>query len=162
MDELYPLDLDRAFAKLDTIKDDIVWWTKGAEPSQMLSTGEADYALAWSGRIATAKDEGSPVDMHYNGGIMISAGWVVPKNAPNKENAMKFIEFISEAPQQYGFSELIPYGSTNPEAVALMSDEMKVDLGQSDEQLENEIYLNTYWAENLSSVEERFNAWLLE
>ena len=163
MDELYPLDLDRAFAKLDTIKDDIVWWTKGAEPSQMLSTGEADYALAWSGRIATAKDEGSPVDMHYNGGIMISAGWVVPKNAPNKENAMKFIEFISEAPQQYGFSELIPYGSTNPEAVPLMSDEMKVDLGQSDEQLENEIYLNnTYWAENLSSVEERFNAWLLE
>lgn len=61
MDELYPLDLDRAFAKLDTIKDDIVWWTKGAEPSQMLSTGEADYALAWSGRIATAKDEGSPL-----------------------------------------------------------------------------------------------------
>ena len=44
-----------------------------------------------------------------------------------------------------------------------MSDDMKVDLGQSDEQLENEIYLNnTYWAENLSSVEERFNAWLLE
>lgn len=162
MDELYPLDLDRAFAKLDTIKDDIVWWTKGAEPSQMLSTGEADYALAWSGRIATAKDEGSPVDMNYNGGIMISAGWVVPKNAPHKENAMKFIEYISEAEQQYGFSERIPYGSTNPEAVALMSDDMKVKLGQSDEQLANEIYLdNNYWAENLSAVEERFNAWLV-
>jgi putative spermidine/putrescine transport system substrate-binding protein len=128
----------------------------------MLSTGEADYALAWSGRIATAKDEGSPVDMTYNGGIMISAGWVVPKNAPNKENAMKFIEFISEAEQQYGFSELIPYGSTNPDAVALMSEEMKESLGQSDAQLSDEIYLdNTYWAEYLSEVEERFNAWLL-
>lgn len=162
MDELYPLDLDRAFAKLDTVKDSIVWWTKGAEPSQMLSTGEADYALAWSGRIATAKDEGSPIDMTYNGGIMISAGWVVPKNAPNLENAMKFIEYASEANQQYEFSKRIPYGSTNPDAVALMDDTLKHELGQSDEQLANEIYLdNSYWAENLSEVEERFNTWLV-
>lgn len=162
MDKLYPLDLDRAFAKLDTIKDSIVWWTKGAEPSQMLSNGEADYALAWSGRIATAQQEGSPVDMTYNGGIMISAGWVVPKNAPNYENAMKFIEYASEANQQYEFSKRIPYGSTNPDAVALMDDDLKTELGQSDEQLANEIYLdNNYWAENLSEVEERFNAWLL-
>lgn len=161
-DELYPLDLDRAFAKLDTIKDSVIWWTKGAEPSQMLSTGEADYALAWSGRIATAKDEGSPVDMTYDGGIMITAGWVVPKNAPNRENAMKFIEYASEANQQFEFSKRIPYGSTNPEAVALMDDDLKSDLGQSDEQLATEIYLdNTYWAENLSEVEERFNAWLV-
>lgn len=163
MDELYPLDLDRAFAKLDTIKDDIVWWTKGAQPAQMLSTGEADYALAWSGRILTAADEGSPVDMTYNGAIRIAAGWVVPKDAPNKENAMKFIEFVSQAEQQYEFSKLIPYGSTNPDAVDLMDEELQERLGQTEEQLENEMYLdNTYWAENLSEVEERFNEWLQE
>lgn len=163
IDDLYPLDLDRAFAKLDTIKDDIIWWTAGAQPAQMLSTGEADLALAWSGRILTAADEGSPVGMTYAQGIEISAGWVVPKNAPNKENAMKFIEFISEAQQQFGFSELIPYGSTNPEAVALMNDELKERLGQTEEQLANETYLNNeYWAENLAEVQERFDAWLVE
>lgn len=162
MDELYPLDLDRAFAKLDTIKDNIVWWSKGAEPAQMLSNGEADIALAWSGRVATAADEGSPVAMTYNGGIQIAAGWVVPKNAPNKENAMKFIEYISGAEQQLAFSERIPYGSTNPDAVALMDDELKESLGQTDEQLANETYLNNeYWAEHLTEVEERFNDWLL-
>jgi len=32
-DKLYPLDLDRAFKKLDTIKGDIVWWGGGALPS---------------------------------------------------------------------------------------------------------------------------------
>lgn len=163
MDELYPLDLDRAFAKLDTIKDDIVWWTAGAQPAQMLSTGEADYALAWSGRILTAEDEGSPVDMTYDGAIRIAAGWVVPKDCPNYENAMKFIEFASEAEQQYEFSKLIPYGSTNSAATDLMDDELKERLGQTDEQLATEMYLNNeYWAENLQSVEERFNAWLTE
>lgn len=163
MNQLYPLDLDRAFAKLDTIKDDIVWWTAGAQPSQMLSTGEADYALAWSGRILTAEDEGSPVDMTYDGAIRIAAGWVVPKDCPNYDNAMKFIEFASEAEQQYEFSKRIPYGSTNSEATELMDDELKERLGQTDEQLATEIYLNNeYWAEHLSEVEERFNAWLTE
>lgn len=162
-DELYPLDLDRAFAKLDTIKNDIVWWTAGAQPSQMLSTGEVDYALAWSGRIKTAEAEGSPVDMTYNQAIRIAAGWVVPKNCPNYENAMKFIEYASEAEQQYEFSKRIPYGSTNPDATKLMDDELKESLGQTDAQLATEIYLNNeYWAEHLSEVEERFNKWLTE
>ena len=163
MNELYPLDLDRAFAKLDEIKDDIVWWTEGAQPSQMLSTGEADLALAWSGRILTAQDEGSPVDLTYNQGLRIAAGWVVPKGAPNKDMAMKFIEYISRAESQAAFSEKIPYGSTNADATAIMSPELQQRIGQTDEQLVNETYIdNEYWAEHLTEVEERFNAWLVE
>lgn len=163
MDKLYPLDLDRAFKKLDTIKDSIVWWTKGAQPAQMLSTGEADLALAWSGRILTAQDELSPVALTYNEGMRIAAGWVVPKNAPNKDNAMKFINFISSASQQAAFSSMIPYGSTNPEAVKLLNAEQIERIGQTTEQLKHEFYIdNAYWAEHLTEVVERFNAWLLE
>lgn len=163
MDKLYPLDLDRAFAKLDTIKDSIVWWTKGAQPAQMLSTGEADIALAWSGRIMNAKDEGAPLSLTYNEGMRIAAGWVVPKGAPNKENAMKFINFISSAQQQAAFSSQIPYGSTNPDAVKLLSEEQIERIGQSKEQVAHEFYIdNSYWADHLTEVVERFNAWLLK
>lgn len=163
MDKLYPLDLDRAFAKLDTIKDSIVWWTKGAQPAQMLSTGEADIALAWSGRIMNAKDEGAPLGLTYNEGMRIAAGWVVPKGAPNKENAMRFINFISSAEQQAAFSSQIPYGSTNPEAVKLLSAEQIERIGQTPEQVAHEFYIdNDYWADHLTEVVERFNAWLLK
>lgn len=163
MDKLYPLDLDRAFAKLDTIKNSIVWWTKGAQPAQMLSTGEADIALAWSGRIMNAKDEGAPLGLAYNEGMRIAAGWVVPKGAPNKENAMKFINFISSAEQQAAFSSQIPYGSTNPEAVKLLSAEQIERIGQTPEQVAHEFYIdNDYWADHLTEVVERFNAWLLK
>ncbi len=161
-DKLYPLDLDRAFKKLDTIKDSIVWWTKGAQPSQMLSTGEADIALAWSGRILNAQDEGAPVEINYNQGMRIAAGWVVPKNAPNKANAMKFINFISSAKQQAAFSSQIPYGSTNPEAIKLLNQDQLKRIGQTPEQMQNEFYIdNAYWAENLNTVLERFDAWIL-
>lgn len=163
MDELYPLDLDRAFAKLDTIKDDIVWWTSGAQPAQMLATGEVDLALAWSGRILTAAEEGTPVEISYNDGLRIAAGWVVPKGAKNKDTAMKFINYISSPSAQCAFSELIPYGSTNPEATGLMSDALAKKIGQTEEQMQKQIYIdNEYWAENLTEVVDRFNAWLNE
>lgn len=163
MDELYPLDLDRAFKKLDEIKDDIVWWTAGAQPAQMLSTGEVSLALAWSGRILTAQDEGSPVDLTYNQGLRIAAGWVVPKGAPDKDMAMKFIEYVSRPESQAAFSEKIPYGSTNADATALMPEDLQKKIGQTDEQMSEQIYIdNEYWAEHLSEVEERFNAWLVE
>ena len=163
MDDLYPLDLDRAFAKLDEIKDDIVWWTAGAQPSQMLSTGEVDLALAWSGRILTAADEGSPVGLTYDEGLRIAAGWVVPKNAPNKDMAMKFIEYISRAESQAAFSEKIPYGSTNADATKLLSDDLQKKIGQTDEQMANQTYINNeYWAKHLTEVEERFNEWLVK
>ena len=163
LDELYPLDLDRAFKKLDEIKDDIVWWTAGAQPSQMLSTGETDLALAWSGRILTAADEGAPVGLSYNQGLRIAAGWVVPKGAPHKEMAMKFIEYISRGESQAAFSKKIPYGSTNNDATALLSEDLQKKIGQTDSQMANQTYIsNEYWAEHLTEVEERFNAWLVE
>lgn len=163
LDELYPLDLDRAFKKLDEIKDDIVWWTAGAQPSQMLSTGETDLALAWSGRILTAADEGAPVGLSYNQGLRIAAGWVVPKGAPHKEMAMKFIEYISRGESQAAFSKKILYGSTNNDATALLSEDLQKKIGQADSQMANQTYIsNEYWAEHLTEVEERFNAWLVE
>ena len=35
--------VDRAFAKLDTIKDSVVWWEAGAQPPQLLADGEVGY-----------------------------------------------------------------------------------------------------------------------
>ena len=44
-----------------------------------------------------------------------------------------------------------------------MSDELKNKIGQTDEQMAEQIYVNNeYWAEHLTEVEERFNAWLVK
>jgi spermidine/putrescine-binding protein len=47
-DKLYPLDIDRAFKKLDTIKKDIVWWGGGAQSQQLLASGEAPIGEFWN------------------------------------------------------------------------------------------------------------------
>ncbi|NBN99433.1 MAG: ABC transporter substrate-binding protein, partial [Flavobacteriia bacterium] len=61
-EKLYPLDLDRAFKKLDTIKKNILWWGSGAESQQFLASGEAPIGMFWNGRIFAIQQEGGNVD----------------------------------------------------------------------------------------------------
>jgi len=54
-EKLYPLDVDRAFRKLDQIKPHIsVWWTTGAQSAQVLIDKEVVLATAWHGRFFAA------------------------------------------------------------------------------------------------------------
>ena len=72
-DKLYPLDLDRAFKKLDEIKPHItVWWTSGAQSAQLLNDGEVDMVMAWNGRVSALTKEGAKVAFTYNQGILQS------------------------------------------------------------------------------------------
>ena len=43
-----PEGIDRAFAKLDTIKDHVVFWSAGSKPLELVSSGEVVMALALS------------------------------------------------------------------------------------------------------------------
>jgi putative spermidine/putrescine transport system substrate-binding protein len=65
--DLYPLDFDRAFKSLDRIKDDVlIWWTGGAQTSQLLKSGEIDCLFTWNGRAQVAIDDGAPVDLVWD------------------------------------------------------------------------------------------------
>lgn len=161
---LYPLDVDRAFKKLDEIKPEIkVWWTEGAQAPQLLANGEVAMTLGWSGRITGAKTQGSPEDITYNQGLVFSASWVVPKGAPHKELAMKFIDFATQPEQHLAFSKNIDYGSTNSKAVEMMDNDLKNKLGQTDEQIASQVYIdNEWWVKNFDEVNKRFQEWLVK
>ena len=95
-----PEGVDRAFAKLDTIKADIVWWEAGAQPPQLLADGEVTMTTAYNGRIfSAAMTEGKPFEIVWDGQVYEIEGYVIPKGAPNIEDALKFIAFASQ-PQQ--------------------------------------------------------------
>lgn len=56
-----PEGVDRAFAKLDTIKSEVVWWEAGAQAPQLLADGQVVMTSAWNGRLQAAIDkEGKP------------------------------------------------------------------------------------------------------
>ncbi|RZI96079.1 MAG: extracellular solute-binding protein [Microbacterium sp.] len=60
-EDLYPLDVERALKKLDTIKDDLIFFSDFGECTTLVATGEAVFGNCYNGRVKTAAEEGQPV-----------------------------------------------------------------------------------------------------
>ena len=159
IDELYPLDVDRAFASLDKIKDKLVWWEKGAQSAQLLLDGEIDAGSTWNGRVHGPKQDGAPVDYNFNQAILVSDGWGVPKGAPHKAEAFEMMAYALSPESQSAFARTIPYGPVNKNASDLLDDKTKATLPTLND---NSVLLDVgYWADNSDTVVERFNSWIL-
>ena len=163
-----PEGVDRAFKKLDSIKKDVIWWEAGAQPPQLLADGEVTMAYAFNGRIFNAAaGEGKPFKIIWDGQIYEMEGWVVPKGAPNKQNAMDYIAFSTEAPQLAKAAEQISYGPPRKSASGLVGNiagkdqPMGPHLPTSPENLEKGLSSNLdFWVDHDGELSERFNAWL--
>jgi putative spermidine/putrescine transport system substrate-binding protein len=156
---LYPLDVDRAFASLDKIKKKLVWWNSGAQGAQLLLDGEIDAGAIWNGRVHDPKLAGAPVDFHFNQALLVSDAWGIPKGAPNKADAMKLLAYAVSPEAQAAFAKLIPYGPVNPAALPLLDDRTKSGLptaGPTNVGLDVD-----FWAEKGPAIVERFNKWIL-
>ncbi|AZO54368.1 ABC transporter substrate-binding protein [Mesorhizobium sp. M8A.F.Ca.ET.208.01.1.1] len=143
---LYPLDVERAFAKITKMKPNVGrWWVAGADAPQSLVSGEVDMAASYNGRIISAKKQGAPLALSWDQALLQYDYWVVLKDAPNKENAFKFLAYISQAKPQAAFSTEIPYGPINSDAFALLSKDLVEALPGAPERKGKEIPQNYEW-----------------
>ncbi|MFY0678995.1 MAG: ABC transporter substrate-binding protein [Thalassovita sp.] len=160
--------VDRAFAKLDAIKSDIVWWEAGAQPPQLLADGEVVMSTAYNGRIFNAAvAEGQPLEVVWDGQILDFDLFVVPKGAPNKEAAMQFIAYSTDTQRLADQASWISYGPARKSSgalVGLYSDgktEMAPHMPTASANLDNALVNNfEFWVDKDSELNERFNAWL--
>lgn len=157
--DLYPIDVERALKKLDTIKDEIVWWDSGSQSEQLLSSGEASMGLVWVGRAVNVAEKGIKID--WTNWTSQTGYWVVPKGTKNKEAAMRAISFFTEPEQQIAFTKYMPYGPSNSKAVDAVDAKYKGNLPT--DHLDTRVLMNAdWWAENSAKVDLRFQEWLLQ
>jgi putative spermidine/putrescine transport system substrate-binding protein len=157
-DKLYPLDLDRAFKKLDTIKADIVWWDSGAQSQQLLASAEAPYGSFWNGRLTALAQTGVNVETSWTNNITAADSLVVPKGTKNKEAAMKFIAHATTDMAQARFAMETGYAPTNLDSNLLMDAEIRKTL--PDMQAETQVNADmAYWAEHRDEIGTRWYAW---
>ncbi len=165
-----PEGVDRAFRKLDTIKDDIVWWEAGAQPPQLLADGEVVMSTAYNGRIFNAAvAEGQPLKILWDGQILDFDFFVIPKGAPHKDNALKFVAFATDTKRLADQASWISYGPARKSSSALVGKFMdgKTDMGPhmptAPENMKNAL-VNDYefWVDHDAELNERFNAWLAQ
>ena len=155
------LDVDRAIKKLDTIKDDIVWWGSGAESQELIGSGEVAMSMIWNGRGYSAKHtDNKPVEMQWNQQILTADYFVVPKGTPNKQAAMEFIAWATCANNNAAVSDKIPYGPTNKNSKANPAVVQDLAVTNVDE---NTAYFNdAYLIDNFDAIDAPFQAWLTQ
>jgi putative spermidine/putrescine transport system substrate-binding protein len=164
MDEVYPVDIDRAYEMFSLLKPHVPkFWEAGAQPAQMLTDNEVVMAHSWNGRMHAIQQEGAPVTVQWNEAQLATDVWAIPKGAANAENAQKFMAFITLPVSQARLSYLIPYGSVNNASAALMTPEQLENLPTAPAYLEKMFIRNIdWWVENRNTVIERWNEWILE
>lgn len=158
-DELFPLDVDRALTKLDTIKDDIIWWETSAQSQQLLASGEAALGLAWVGRAVDAGKE-APVDISWDAWLQVDAYWVIPKGAPNAQGAQELLASLLRKDPQIAFAGLSDYGPAN--AAAAADPVVQENPNRPTNHLDTQVQMDDeWWGENAESVDRKFQEWLL-
>lgn len=157
-DKLYPLDLDRAFKKLDTIKSDIVWWGGGAQSQQLLASGEAPIGMFWNGRIFAIQADNPDVGLSWDQNLTAADVLVVPKGAKNKDAAMKFLAEASSAKAQADMAKETNYAPTNLKSKDLLDPGIASFL--PDQFKATQINLDMgYWAEHRDEIGKRWYDW---
>lgn len=161
--------VDAAFAKLDTIKDSVVWWEAGAQPPQLLADGEVTMTTAYNGRIFNAvAGEKKPFEIVWDGQIWDLDLWVIPKGAKNKDLALEFLNYSTGTKALAAQASWISYGparkSSGPLVGKYATDD-SIDMGPqmptNPKNLTNAVQSNfEFWADNADQLKERFNAWL--
>ena len=163
-----PEGVDRAFAKLDTIKSEVVWWEAGAQPPQMLADGEVTMTTAYNGRIFNAvATEDKPFEIVWDGQIYDLDLWVIPKGAKNLDTAMEFLKFSTATEQLAAQASYISYGPARKSSAPLVGKYHNKDIDMGPQMPTNPANLANaaqsdfeFWADNADQLNERFNAWL--
>ncbi len=164
-DDLYPLDVDRALAKLDEIKGDIVWWDGGAASIEAFENGSCDIGILWANRAFTALSEnGFPMAITWNQAGYSNSVWSIPAGAPNAAAGQALMaHVINNTEGQIAFASKIP--TPIPASLKSLSpsdfpEDVQSFLPVGDNVKGSILQDSDYYLENLDAVLDQFNRWV--
>ena len=150
---------DRAFARLDAIKPDIVWWRSGAQPLQLVGSGEVAYGVGYVGRTARATQEGASYPLLWDTMLFSFDYWAVVRGSPFTAEAMRLVEYMTDAKPLLALGQDWAVSPANAEAAAdagLKARHPNMIASHAGQGL----FISTeFWAENADDLEARFATW---
>ncbi|MCB1970289.1 MAG: ABC transporter substrate-binding protein [Geminicoccaceae bacterium] len=157
-----PEGVDRAFAKLDSIKPEVIWWEAGAQPPQLLADGEVVMTSAYNGRLYSAiVNEGQPMQIVWDGQVWDFDLWAILEDAPHKQTALDFLVFSTDTERLARQADWISYGPVRRSSMVDVKPDVLPHLPTAPENFTNALQNNfEFWADNQDELNERFNTWI--
>jgi len=167
-----PEGVDRALAKLATIKDQTIWWSAGAETPQLLADKEIVMGSTYNGRLfSVIVEQKQPVAMLWDWQVFDFDGWVVPADLPKErlDRVMNFLYFATDTQRLADQAKYISYGPARASSQPLVGKhadlgiDMAPHMPTNPENQKNYLVNNIeWWADNQDEVEAKFQAWLAQ
>ena len=164
--------LAQAFAKLDTIKDDVIWWSAGADTPQLLADGEVVMGSTYNGRLfALIEEQGQPVGMLWDAQVYDLDGWIIPAglSAEREAAALDYIYFATDTQRLADQAKYISYGPARASSAPLVGQhatlgiEMAPHMPTDPENAKRTFLFNyNWWADYRDDLDAKFQAWLAQ
>ena len=159
--DLYPLDTERAFAKLESIRAATLFYEDSLQPVELVRTGQVGLASAWNVRTSLV-DTGNLVEIQWNGGMIAADSWAIPRGAENADVAMSFLAYATRAVPTANFSQLQPFGPVNRDALNILPATVLAAMPNTPERMATQFFTNFgYWNERREQLTEQFEEWWL-
>ena len=162
--------IDRALAKLDTIKGDVIWWSAGADTPQLLADGEIVMGSTYNGRLfSVIAEQNQPVAMLWDYQVFDFDGWIIPTGLPeDRLNRVKhFLRFATDTQRLADQAKYISYGPARASSAPLVGKhaELGIEMGPhmpTDPNNMNNFIVNNieWWSSYQDDVDAKFQAWL--
>ncbi len=160
----------QAFAKLDTIKDDVIWWSAGADTPQLLADGEVVMGSTYNGRLfSLIEEQKQPVAMLWDAQVFDLDGWIIPTGlSPEREaRALDYVKFATDTQRLADQAKYISYGPARQSSAPLVGQhaELGIDMAPhmpTDPENAKNTFLYNYewWADYRDDLDAKFQAWL--
>ncbi|CAG9216822.1 Spermidine/putrescine ABC transporter substrate-binding protein [Paraburkholderia tropica] len=160
-EKIYPLDVPRAFRALDRIKPFIGKWVdQTPQTVSLVETGQVDFSYTYSTRVKAAQEAGKPINFSFKQTLTGLEYLVVLKNAPNKANAMKFVQFAMRPDRQAALMDYLGNTPASKKALPLVKPDVRKWLSDPGNKM-NLISNDVWWAEHYDELTLRFKEWVL-
>ena len=164
LENLYPLDIDRALRSLERLgRQNIIWHTTNQEPIQQLTSGAVALATAFNGRVLLANRAGAHLGYSpaYSG--VSGSPYTVSRASTKKKEAFQLLNFMLTNPQAGAeYMQLTSYALPNTEALKRVPEAVLEQLPTSPT-LRDKVFLKSdeWWAANLAPATRKFREWQL-
>ncbi|RWI85992.1 ABC transporter substrate-binding protein [Mesorhizobium sp.] len=154
--------LDRAFAKLDTIKKDAVFWGAHAQAPQLLADGEVVMTAAANGRIYDAiSKEKKPFAIVWDGQIWNLDVWAISKASKNKDAALDFVKFSTTGQRLADMTKYISYGPVRKSSQGLVPEAIRTSLPTYEDNFKTSLANDLeFWADHQDEINQRWATWM--
>ncbi|MBB3674872.1 extracellular solute-binding protein [Modestobacter versicolor] len=160
-DELYPLDVDRALEKLDSIRDDTTFAPNVGALQQAVGSGQVDMFFLPDSRLVPLLDQGTDITVVWDQTVTTLSAFAVPKGAPNAAAAGRFVSSLTSPTASAAISEDLGTAPVNTSAEPQLSENQKaVEVYGPVNEGETVMQDVDWYADNYNDVTAQLTNWL--